>query len=76
MKKFLKWLFPPSWLDIAIEEEQEFIQKNRLRAESALRDAGWNVLSNDRRTFFYSYKIQKGNQIHVVSIREAMQIKP
>lgn len=61
-------------IDDLVDEESAFVDENAPKAVAHLSRLGWRILSTDRRIFFYSFKIQKGDFIHEVSIREALKM--
>lgn len=64
-----------SSLDQAFEEEGAYIKQHYNAARANLNKLGWQVLSEDTRLAFFSFKIQKGEHIHRVSLREALLMK-
>lgn len=61
-------------LDVTFEKAAEEIREKAPKAEARLKELGWNILSVDTRIVFYSFKIQKGEHIHRVSIDEALKM--
>lgn len=64
-----------SELDRLIDTESVFISANKTIAENLLKELGWNILSTDDRVCFFGYKIQKGDKIYKVSLREVLKLK-
>lgn len=62
-------------LDRIFEQENAFINKHRDAAIKNLESLGWAIISRDERVAFYGFRIQKGEHIHRVSLREALEIK-
>jgi hypothetical protein len=74
IKSFFRSIFSSN-IDDLCDELRQSISENSPRAEENLKKLGWNIISVDRRLFFYSYRIQKGDSIHTVSITEALLMK-
>ena len=58
-----------------LDAEDKFIDENEPAALENLKRLGWAILSTDKRICFYSYRIQKGEHIHDVSLREALAMQ-
>jgi len=76
-EKIKKWFKENTRSDImeGLEEERKFLLDNAVEAEVNIKNKGWNILSRNTRVISYSYKIQKGNNIYEVSLREALKLK-
>lgn len=61
-------------IDEIVDEQSDFVRENAPKAVAHLESLGWRILSTDRRIFFYSFKVQKGDFIHEVSVREALKM--
>lgn len=59
----------------AFEVENKFLNEHKGEAVIHLEHLGWNILSTDRRIAFYGYRIQKGDKIYEVSLREALEMQ-
>jgi len=70
-----KMLETETELEPWLEEENTFINKNDIPARNHLTSLGWKILSNNNRILSFSYTIQKGEHIHTVSIREALEMQ-
>lgn len=75
-ERFKKWWKENTrdHIDAMFEDESKFIDENEPAALANLERLGWAVINTDKRIAFYSYRIQKGEHIHEVSLREALKM--